>query len=153
MHADEEPTALSGHLGFWLRMVSNHVSAAFARRLEGKGVTVAEWVMLRELFDAAPLPPSRLADRMGMTRGAISKLADRLLDKGLAARTDDPDDGRAHSLSLTDAGRALVPGLARLADQNEAECFAALTMPERAMIEAALRRVVADRGLTQVPVT
>lgn len=144
---------LHDHLGFWLRLVSNHVSAAFARRLDGMGVTVAEWVMLRELFDATPLPPSRLADRMGMTRGAISKLADRLLDKGLLARTADPDDGRAHTLALTEAGRSLVPTLARLADQNEAEFFAILTAEEKQALEAALRRVVADRGLTGAPVT
>lgn len=153
MQTDMTPTGLQDHLGYWLRLVSNHVSAAFARRLDGKGVTVAEWVMLRELFGADPLPPSRLADRMGMTRGAISKLAERLLDKGLLVRTADPDDGRAHTLSLTDAGNALVPTLARLADQNEAEFFAILTAEEKAAMETALRRVVAHRGLTGMPVT
>ncbi len=153
MLTDKAPAGLQDHLGYWLRLVSNHVSAAFARRLDGQGVTVAEWVMLRELHGAAPLPPSRLADRMGMTRGAISKLADRLLDKGLLARTADPDDGRAHTLSLTDAGCVLVPTLARLADQNEAEFFAILTAAEKEAVEAALRRVVAHRGLTGMPVS
>jgi DNA-binding MarR family transcriptional regulator len=38
---------------------------------------------------------------MGMTRGAISKLADRLIAKSLLVRTADPQDGRAQSLSLT----------------------------------------------------
>jgi len=152
MASEPGPAGLHDHLGFWLRLVSNHVSAAFARRLDGQGVTVAEWVMLRELYGAAPLPPSRLADRMGMTRGAISKLAERLLDKGLLARTADPEDGRAHTLALTEAGRLLVPDLARLADQNEAEFFAILTAEEKAAIEAALRRVVADRGLTGAPI-
>ena len=34
---------LDAHLGYWLRFVSNHVSQTFASRLQGKGVTVAEW--------------------------------------------------------------------------------------------------------------
>ena len=61
--------------------MSNHVSHAFAIKLAGVGVTVAEWVVLRELYDAESAP-SALAEQLGMTRGAISKLADRLIDKG-----------------------------------------------------------------------
>ena len=149
---DPGVSSLTDHLGFWLRMVSNHVSHAFARRLEGFGVTVAEWVLLRELYGMEPLAPSRLADRMGMTRGAISKLSDRLRAKGLVRRADDPSDGRAHLLSLSDAGAALVPDLARLADENETAFFAGLTAEERRVMEGALRRIVADRGLTHLPV-
>ena len=33
---------LTSHLGYWLRHVSNHVSHAFARKLESRDVTVAE---------------------------------------------------------------------------------------------------------------
>ncbi|MDM9628147.1 MarR family transcriptional regulator [Rhizobium sp. S152] len=146
-------SALDEHLGYWLRMVSNHVSNGFARKLEGHGATVAEWVLLRELFDVEALAPSRLAERMGMTRGAISKLADRLTEKKLVARADDPDDQRAHRLSLTVAGRELVPELAALADENDASFFADLTALERANIEAILRKIVVRRGLKDIPVS
>ena len=67
---------LTAHLGYWLRFVSNHVSLAFARKLESRGVTVAEWVVLRELYESAPVAPSEVAERLGLTRGAITKLAD-----------------------------------------------------------------------------
>ncbi len=63
---------LTAHLGYWLRFVSNHVSYAFARKLEGLDVTAAEWVTLRELFDESEIAPSRLADRIGLTRGALA---------------------------------------------------------------------------------
>jgi DNA-binding MarR family transcriptional regulator len=147
------PSALTDHLGYWLRLVSNHVSHGFARLIEAKGVTVAEWVVLRELHDVQSLAPSRLAERMGMTRGAISKLADRLIAKALVDRRDDPHDGRAHSLALTPAGRLLVPELARLADANDAACFESLSARERAAIEAALRKLVTARGLKTIPTT
>lgn len=42
---------LTAHLGYWLRYVSNHVSQAFARKVEANGVTVAEWVLMRRLLD------------------------------------------------------------------------------------------------------
>ncbi len=142
---------LTAHLGYWLRFVSNAVSQAFARKLEDQGVTVAEWVVLRELWDEAALAPSRLAERMGMTRGAISKLAERLIGKALVARRDSPDDGRAHTLSLTDKGRALVPKLAALADRNDAEFFDHLAADQRAALEGLLQDIVRRRGLKAVP--
>ncbi|MBY6265036.1 MarR family transcriptional regulator [Azospirillum sp. 412522] len=142
---------MTDHLGYWMRMVSNHVSFAFARRLEGKDVTVAEWVMMRELHSAEPLAPHRLAGRMGMTRGAISKLADRLVAKALVTRSDDPADGRAHMLALSDAGRLLVPDLARLADENDADAFGCLTADERTQLDRILRKIAAAHGLKGSP--
>lgn len=146
------PSSLESHLGYWLRYVSNDVSQAFARRLEGEGVTVAEWVVIRMLLDEEALAPSRLAERMGMTRGAISKLSERLVEKALLVRRDDPRDGRAHSLALTPAARALAPRLAALADHNEAEFFDHLSDADRQAMERILREIVTRRGLTTLPI-
>jgi len=143
--------SLSSHLGYWLRYVSNHVSQAFARKLEDRGVTVAEWVMLRELYDEESLGPSRLAERLGLTRGAISKLADRLIIKGLIARTEGSDDLRTHSLALTLTGEGMVPELAGLADLNDAEFFADLSTEDRVMLERVLKGIIARRGLKSIP--
>jgi DNA-binding MarR family transcriptional regulator len=143
---------LTAHLGFWMRMVSNHVSHAFAGKLAGKGVTVAEWSLMRVLYDKAPTPPSRLAEEMGMTRGAITRLADRLIAKSLIRREASPDDGRAQTLALTGRGIDLVPELARLADRNDAEFFACLTAGERESLDRLLKRL-AERGhMSAIPV-
>ena len=142
---------LTDHLGYWMRMVSNHVSFSFARGLEGKDVTVAEWVMMRELHAAAPMAPNRLAERMGMTRGAISKLADRLVAKGLVTRCDDPSDGRAQRLDLSEAGSLLLPELARLADENDAAAFDCLTAEERDQLDRLLKKIAGAHGLKNSP--
>ncbi len=144
---------LTAHLGYWLRFVSNHVSHAFARKVEARGVTVAEWVVMRELFDRGEDLPARIAERLNVTRGAVTKLADRLLDKGLITRRAHPDDARAQILSLTDQGRALVPDLAELADQNDAEFFGDLSPPEREQLRALLTGIVERRGLRDVPLS
>jgi DNA-binding MarR family transcriptional regulator len=148
-----EPVSdLETHLGYWLRYVSNHVSQAFARKVEARGVTVAEWVVLRELYDADDAAPARIAERIGMTRGAITKLADRLLAKALIERRDNPQDGRSQLLRLSETGRALVPELARLADRNDAEFFDHLTPDDRARLEQILRGVVERRSLRAAPI-
>ncbi|HQS18911.1 MarR family transcriptional regulator [Reyranella sp.] len=142
---------LETHLGYWLRFVSNHVSHAFSLKLQARDVTVAEWVVLRELFDLADIQPSTLADRLGMTRGAISKLADRLIAKELIARTASTGDRRQQTLSLTDAGRMLVPKLAKLADRNDAEFFGHLEPAERAALEKTLKDIVRRHDLKTIP--
>jgi DNA-binding MarR family transcriptional regulator len=152
LHQPELPQ-LTSHLGYWLRFVSNHVSHAFARKLAGQNVTVAEWVVLRELYNQAPLAPSRLAERLGLTRGAISKLADRLMEKNLIWREACADDLRAHTLALTPAGAALVPGLARLADENDAAFFAELSAEERALMERTLKDIAARHNMKSIPIT
>lgn len=145
------PSALSDHLGYWLRMVSNAVSQRFARKVEAQGVTVAEWVVLRMLYEHEGIAPSMLAERMSMTKGAISKLADRLVDKGLISRAASGKGGRGQSLTLTAAGRRSVPKLARLADENDAAFFNVLSAPERAQLEALLRKVASAQARSGPP--
>jgi DNA-binding MarR family transcriptional regulator len=152
MRSNSSPSALDAHLGYWLRIVSNAVSQSFARQVEGQGVTVAEWVFLRALYDAGPVAPSQLAEKMAMTKGAISKLADRLVEKALIERHANPDDRRAHTLFLNQAGRALVPRLAALADKNDEAFFGAFTSDERRWLGQLLRKIVKERELRDVPV-
>jgi DNA-binding MarR family transcriptional regulator len=142
---------LTSHLGFWLRFVSNQVSQSFARKVQEQGVTVAEWVVLRDLYDGEAMP-SAVADRLGLTRGAVSKLVDRLADKRLIARGAPGPDRRVQRLSLTAEGRALVPRLAALADENDAHFFGHLDAGTRERIEAAMREVVKRHGGRGVPI-
>ncbi len=143
---------LTAHTGFWLRKVSNHVSHAFAAKLADKQVTVAEWCLMRALYGKPPAPPSVLADAMGMTRGAITRLADRLIAKSLVIREASVTDRRAQTLALTRRGTGLVPDLAALADRNDAEFFDCLTRDERDALERLLKVLAESGHMTAVPI-
>ncbi len=144
-------SGLESHTGFWLRFVSNHVSHAFARKLLDSGVTAAEWVVLRLLYGVGEMSPSVLADRMGMTRGAASKLVDRLLAKELVTRQERSDDRRFQDIALTPAGRRLVPALAAIADENDEEFFSPLSAEERRVLVGTLKKLVQAHGLHKLP--
>ncbi|MCP3059069.1 MarR family transcriptional regulator [Myxococcus sp. K38C18041901] len=148
----DEVSTLETHLGYWLRAVSNHVSHAFKAKVERQDVTVAEWVVLRALFDGDGIKPSELAVKLGLTRGAISKLVDRLVAKELVSVRSDVRDGRAQRLTLRASGRRLVPKLAALADENDAECFGQLNPEQRAFLLATLKGLVEHLGLQGAPV-
>jgi len=145
-------SGLTDHTGYWMRMVSNAVSQEFARKVAGEGVTVAEWSFMRALYDLEPSTPSVLAASMGMTKGAISKLADRLVTKGLIERAESREDRRAHNLSLTAAGRSKIPILASLADQNDSGFFGVLTKEEHEALDRILRVLAERRELHATPV-
>ncbi|HMD22249.1 MAG TPA: MarR family transcriptional regulator [Alloacidobacterium sp.] len=143
---------LEDHLGYWLRFVSNAVSADFARKVEAAGVTVSEWVAMRVLFDHDELQPKELAGAMGLTKGPVSRLVDRLLAKKLIARRAHETDGRAQVVRLTASGRTLVPRLAALADKNDAEFFSHFSADEKQALVEAMRKTVEAHGLSAVPV-
>jgi DNA-binding MarR family transcriptional regulator len=147
-----EVSELEKHVGYWLRFVSNHVSHAFMQKVEAKGVTVAEWAVMREMLEAGPANPSQLAERLGMTRGAISKLVERLCGKALVERTASDGDRRYQSVALTEKGKKVVPILARLADENDQEFFGHLTGEKQAELVRLLKDVVHRHGWKDVPV-
>lgn len=133
-------------------MVSNQVSHSFARKLEDMGVTVAEWVILREMYEfQESIAPSQLSETTGLTRGAISKLVDRLENKKLLARKNSVSDGRYQEITLTNTARELVPRLARIADENDEYFFSGISKTEQKMLVALLMKVAEANQLTQSP--
>ncbi|MBA2655228.1 MAG: MarR family transcriptional regulator [Gammaproteobacteria bacterium] len=136
-----------------MRLVSNNVSHAFARRLESSGVTVAEWVILREMHSKeAVTSPGQIADLTGLTRGAVSKLIERLLQKSLVTRVEAIGDRRFQDIQLTNDAIILVPKLAALADQNDEEFFSILTKVEKNQLIAILKKVATHQQLTKAPI-
>ena len=152
MKQDPSVSPLKSHLGYWMRVVSFHVSHAFRMKLEASGVTVAEWVVLREMFDSDTMAPSAVAERLAMTRGAISKLVDRLEEKSLLKRSAGTEDRRFQSISLTRQGRVLVPKLAKLADENDKQFFKHLNPADRDQLMRILRETVRVHGLKENPI-
>lgn len=65
---------------------------ALARKL---GMTAAEWKCLDLLNRQGPLTAKRVADRTGLTTGAITGIVDRLEKSGYVRRGDNPGDRRS----------------------------------------------------------
>jgi DNA-binding MarR family transcriptional regulator len=152
MRTDSSPATLDAHLGYWLRRVSNHVSGAFARALQEEQVSVAEWVAMRLIYGEAKRAAGDLATITGMTRGAMSKVLEKLEGKGLVVRVTDSDDNRVQWLSLTRKGMHRVPKLAALADRNDAQFFRCLDAREQAELRRILEKLTQVHRLPDVPV-
>jgi DNA-binding MarR family transcriptional regulator len=53
------------------------------------------------LLERGPGSPTRIADALGLTKGSVSVLLDRLEKKDLVRRMPDPEDGRAFYVEAT----------------------------------------------------
>ncbi|MFO0951220.1 MAG: MarR family transcriptional regulator [Isosphaeraceae bacterium] len=142
----QSPSELEDHLGYWLRCLSNFVHQGFATRLDRHGVSVPQWVVLRCLFDREDSSLGDLAASVGVDHGALSRMVERLVQKGLLRRETDPSNRRAVRLGLTEAGKELVPKLAKEADENDAAFFGVLDDRERTRLLLAVRTVLAANG-------
>ena len=67
MSVPASDTPLRGHLGYWLRLVSNHVSQSFARALATRDIGVADWVILRMLHEAGPATADKRRQLLALT--------------------------------------------------------------------------------------
>lgn len=142
---------LQAHLGYWLRRVSNAVSGAFARALQEKQTSVAEWVLMCELHRRGQAAPADLADFTGLTRGAVSKVIDKLEAKDWVQTDAKEGDSRYRLLSLTRAGQHSLPQLAELADQNDAAYFGCLSAKEQVTLRRLLIKLSEHNRIQDVP--
>ncbi|MEV0590166.1 MarR family winged helix-turn-helix transcriptional regulator [Nonomuraea cavernae] len=88
------------------------------------GLTAAWWQVLGAVL-SEPLPVAGIARAMGMTRQGVQRIADLLVEKGLAEYRPNPAHRRAKLLQPTTAGLAAIekinPGHQTFADRLVAE--------------------------------
>lgn len=146
------PSDLEDHIGFWVRKLSNQVSGSFAHRVETHGVSVAQWVVLRVLFDHPSLPLKEIVARVGVDQGALSRMVERLVSRGLVSRRESPNSRREVAISLTPEARKLVPQLAREADENDRFFFRHLNGVEREAFLSSIKTLLAQNPTKEVPI-
>jgi DNA-binding MarR family transcriptional regulator len=93
----------------WEALLSAHavLMKRFAAEDIFKDISMREYDVLYTLSKCRePLRISELNRRVLLSQPALSRLVDRLAERGLIERGPDPADGRGVRLSLTGAGRA-----------------------------------------------
>ena len=143
---------LERHLGYWLRQVSNHVSGEFKRALQAQRVSVAEWVVLCHVQERPGITPGELADMLALTRGAVSKVIDKLEAKSWITGSTKPEDHRVRLFSLTQRGSRALPKLREIADRNDERFFAVLQAGERATLQLLLSKLIEHHEIGAVPI-
>jgi DNA-binding MarR family transcriptional regulator len=71
-------------------------------------------------------------------------MVERLMVRGLVVRKESPNSRREVAISLTEAGRKLVPKLAQEADENDRVFFKQLPAKRRAELLTTIRTLIAQ---------
>lgn len=152
MNADSDPTArssgaadlaLDDYLPFRLSLASNAVSKLIARAYEDRfGLTIPQWRLMAVLAEA-PVSQASLLSRTAMDKVTVSRAAQGLVARRLAARIPNPADARSHRLALTPEGQRLYADIAPLALAYEAALLAGLGPGEVRTLKRLLVRLEA----------
>jgi DNA-binding MarR family transcriptional regulator len=131
----------------WEALLSSHASLMkqFAARDIWHGASMREYDVLYTLAKCpGPQRISELNRHVLLSQPALSRLVDRLADRGLVRREADPADGRGVLLSLTDAGRALQRQIGRRHARDVARAMTAeLTPAELRQLAGICRKLAA----------
>lgn len=110
----------------------------FAARYD---LTINEWRVMLALTARPGLSVQEIADLNGFDKMSASRAVRRLIARGRAVRTVDPDDKRRTRHSLSPAGAAIVETISPFAVARVDAMFGTLTGPEVAQLKRILDKL------------
>ena len=128
-----------------LAVLGRHLSQARRTALATGGLEHWQFKVLLALRRGGPpysASPSALADRLGLTRGALSARLRPLEETGLITRSVEADDRRRVRVRLTAVGNAAFERHADTENRGEAAMLATLIPAERQALADLLRKLV-----------
>src|SRR3954470_18490123 len=112
-----------------LHKITDQVSQQ--RYEEALDMTLSDGRCLATVGSFGPLSVNELAEHSNLNKSQASRGAQALVDQGLVAKVDHPDDGRGVLLELTPTGRRLWARSMELIDQRNADIFGCLSAREQ----------------------
>jgi DNA-binding MarR family transcriptional regulator len=149
-HETNRP-ALAGALAamdvFQQRMMAMH-----AAEFTALDVTMAQAKLLYVVATAGALSMSEIAARLGVTVSTSSGAVERLVELGLLARSDDPNNRRQVRVSVTEMGSTTLGQLRELSSRPLRTLLERVNDDDLAIIEHATR-IMADALSDAAPPT
>lgn len=102
------PSLRGVHLWLVLWKAFDALQAHALENIHSLGLGLSDFGVLDVLLHKGPQPVNVLGQKIRLTSGSISIAIDRLEEKGLVERKDDPEDRRARIVHLTTQGRKLI---------------------------------------------
>jgi DNA-binding MarR family transcriptional regulator len=109
-------------------------------------VTLPQFRLLAVLADLGPVPTGQAARTLGLDPSTVTRLADRMVAAGHAARGTDPRHRGVVTLELTASGRNLAAAADGWRHQELARIMARLTPAEQQTVTTALGLLLAAAG-------
>jgi len=116
--------------------------SALDGELQPFGMTGMQFAILKHLADAAAETSADLCRLLHYDAGSMTRLVDRLEEKGLIRRERSENDRRVVSLRVTSAGKAVLPRLRDSAARVVQRMLTGFTAPEVNHLRRFLDRMI-----------
>jgi DNA-binding MarR family transcriptional regulator len=126
--------------------------AGYLAAVEESGMTLPQLKALITLAgrDEGPCPIKDLAESLGLAAPAATRIVDALVDRGLATRTEDPQDRRVRRIATTGSGREFVEEFAQRRTAGLEALADRLTPTQRRRLVAAFDAMLEDEGFRRL---
>ncbi len=135
--------------GYLLWQVSMRWHLLMNQRLRAVGITLTQFSLMAGLYwldrQGELVTQQRLADYANTDKMMTSKVLQTLESKGFLLRSDNPQDGRAKRLQLTQTGETVLRDAYALVEQVDAGFFQTI-QPDAAVFNQLLRQLLAASG-------
>ena len=131
-------------LGRLLGRVKMEMGEAIDRELAPFDISAAQFVILVALATGEADSASALCKGISYDPGAMTRMIDRLEQKGLIRRSDHPDDRRRVGLELTAEGKAVYPKLLAATVTVQNRFLRGFSKTEVRQLESLLKRMLAN---------
>jgi DNA-binding MarR family transcriptional regulator len=118
---------------------------AMDRELSKFDITAPQLIVLASVANKEADSAAGLCKSISYDPGAMTRMIDRLEQKGLVRRVPNPDDRRAMNLELTTAGKALFPQLLKAKETVQAQFLRGFGKAEVQALESFLNRMLDNR--------
>jgi MarR family transcriptional regulator, multiple antibiotic resistance protein MarR len=127
-----------------IRRLRDVQAEALDRELAPFEVNATQFTILASLMSGGANCASALCRRVSYDPGAMTRMVDRLVRKGLVRRAVSLDDRRRLHLEVTDQGKAVYPELQARAERVQNRFRRGFTDGEMRQLEALLARTLAN---------
>lgn len=138
-----EGYTLHQRLGYRLSRLSNLMKARLDMKLASFGLSRIGWCALSGIGLEHICTPSGIADHIGITRQATSRLLLQMRKDGLIEQSFDEKDGRSRRLGLTKQGQDVLDRCRPLVEENQKHFEAKLSPEVMATLSDALETLLA----------
>lgn len=140
---------LDSALGFLLLAAWREASIDFTKHFAEFDITQPAYGVLLLIKMNPGIEIAPICEIMGISPNNMTKIIDRLVNRGLIKRSISPRDRRARTLSLTKKGDGLIISLEKRHSLYEAEFHSSIGDELATALRALLQILVKNRNLTQ----
>ncbi len=132
----------NSNLGDLLKKLTHVMAVEFDRRLRAHNLTLAQWGVLKHLWQQEGKSQVELQERLSLEAATVTGMLQRMERAGLVQRRADPVDKRVQRVYLTEQGRALESIVTPIAREVNAHACRGFSADEQVFLMRLLTRAL-----------